>query len=288
MSFLAKIEQLNSADLTAYRPIMLDGDPVGLIWRENLARLRAHGLDLRDDGDRLVWHAPTAFAARNAILADLAATLAREGYVSGWRNEQLPLLANLHRPVRALIERAAAPVIGVCGYGVHLNGTTMRDGVPHMWIARRAATKSVEPGKLDQVAAGGIPYGIGVFENLIKESDEEAAIPAALARTAKPVGIISYTAQVENGIRADTLYNYDLELPPDFRPHNRDGEVGEFLCLPLDEVARLVRDSDEFKQNSAVVVIDYLIRHGYLTPDDTPDYPTLCRGIHRRHPQMHS
>ena len=254
MPFLTKIEQLNSADLTAYRPLILDGDPVGLIWRDNLARLRDHDLDLRDDGDRLVWHAPADFAARNAILADLAAALAREGYVSGWRNEQLPLLANLHRPVRALIERAAAPVIGVCGYGVHLNGTTMRDGVPHMWIARRAATKSVEP----------------------------------LARQARPVGIISYTAQTENGIRADTLYNYDLELPPDFRPHNRDGEVGAFHCLPLDEVARLVRDSDEFKQNSAVVVIDYLIRHGYLTPDDTPDYPALCRGIHRRHPQMQS
>ena len=206
----------------------------------------------------------------------------------GWRNEQLPLLANLHRPVRALIERAAAPVIGVCGYGVHVNGTTTRDGVPHMWIARRATTKSVEPGKLDQIAAGGIPYGIGVFANLIKESDEEAAIPEALARQARPVGIISYTAQTENGIRADTLYNYDLELPPDFRPHNRDGEVDEFLCLPLDEIARLVRDSDAFKQNSAVVVIDYLIRHGYLKPDDTPDYPALCRGIHRRHPQMHS
>ena len=79
-----------------------------------------------------------------------------------------------------------------------------------------------------------------------------------------------------------------MELPPDFRPHNRDGEVDEFLCLPLDEIARLVRDSDAFKQNSAVVVIDYLIRHGYLKPDDTPDYPALCRGIHRRHPQMHS
>ena len=239
MTYLAKIEQLNSADLAAYRPLILDGDPVGLIWRDNLARLRDHGLDLRDDGDRLIWYAPADFAARNAILAELAQALAAEGYVRGWRNEQLPLLANLHRPVRALIERAAAPVIGV-------------------------------------------------FANLIKESDEEAAIPETLARQALPVGIISYTAQTENGIRADTLYNYDLELPPDFRPHNRDGEVGEFLCLPLDEIARLVRDSDAFKQNSAVVVIDYLIRHGYLTPDDTPDYPALCRGIHRRHPQMHS
>lgn len=161
MPFLTKIEQLNSADLTAYRPLILDGDPVGLIWRDNLARLRDHDLDLRDDGDRLVWHAPADFAARNAILADLAAALAREGYVSGWRNEQLPLLANLHRPVRALIERAAAPVIGVCGYGVHLNGTTMRDGVPHMWIARRAATKSVEPGKL--VWAGIAVFGVAII-----------------------------------------------------------------------------------------------------------------------------
>ena len=288
MTYLAKIEQLNSADLAAYRQLILDGDPVGLIWRDNLARLRDHGLDLRDDGDRLIWYAPADFAARNAILAELAQALAAEGYVRGWRNEQLPLLANLHRPVRALIERAAAPVIGVCGYGVHMNGTTTRDGVPHMWIARRATTKSVEPGKLDQIAAGGIPYGIGVFANLIKESDEEAAIPEALARQARPVGIISYTAQTENGIRADLLYLYDLHLPADFRPVNSDGEVAEFLCLPLDEVARLVRETEEFKLNSSVVVIDYLIRHGYLKPDDTPDYPALCRGIHHRHPQMHS
>lgn len=286
MTYLAKIEQLNSADLAAYRPLILDGDPVGLIWRDNLARLRGHGLDLRDDGDRLIWYAPADFAARNAILAELAQALAAEGYVRGWRNEQLPLLANLHRPVRALIERAAAPVIGVCGYGVHVNGTTTRDGVPHMWIARRATTKSVEPGKLDQLAAGGIPYGIGVFANLIKESDEEAAIPEALARQARPVGIISYTAQTENGIRADLLYLYDLHLPADFRPVNRDGEVAEFLCLPLDEVARLVRETEEFKLNSAVVVIDYLIRHGYLTPDDIPDYPTLCRDIRRIHPLL--
>ena len=107
MTYLAKIEQLNSADLSAYRPLILDGDPVGLIWRDNLARLRDHGLDLRDDGDSLVWHAPADFTARNAILARLAQALAAEGYVRGWRDEQLPLLANLQRPVRALIERAA-------------------------------------------------------------------------------------------------------------------------------------------------------------------------------------
>lgn len=286
MTYLTRIQQLNSANLADYRPLILDGDTVGLIWTYNLARLHAHGIHLRAEDAHYIWDAPAGFAARNRLLADLAAALYQSGYISGWRDEKLPLLASLHHPARALIERAAAPVLGVCGYGVHINGITMRDGVPHMWIARRAANKPVEPGKLDQIAAGGIPYGIGVLANLIKESSEEAAIPETLARQAQPVGTISYTAQTENGIRADLLYLYDLHLPADFRPENRDGEVAAFLCLPIEEVARLVRDTEAFKLNSAVVVIDYLIRHGYLKPDDTPDYPALCRDIRQIHPLL--
>ena len=222
MTYLTRIQQLNNANLAEYRPLILDGDAVGLIWEHNLARLQAHGIALREEGARYIWDAPADFAARNRLLANLAAALYRSGYISGWRDEKLPLLTSLHHPARALIERAG----------------------------------------------------------------EEAAIPEVLARQARPVGTISYTAQTENGIRADLLYLYDLHLPADFRPVNRDGEVAEFLCLPLDEVARLVRETEEFKLNSAVVVIDYLIRHGYLTPDDIPEYPTLCRDIRRIHPLL--
>ena len=140
MTYLTRIQQLNSANLAEYRPLILDGDAVGLIWEHNLARLRAHGIALREEGARYIWDAPADFAARNRLLANLAAALYRSGYISGWRDEKLPLLASLHHPARALIERAAAPVLGVCGYGVHANGITERDGVPHMWIARRAAS----------------------------------------------------------------------------------------------------------------------------------------------------
>lgn len=285
MSLLDKIHQLNNVDLNEYRPLLLDDDVVGLIWQANLERLRSNGMVLYDDGSALIWQAPTDFAERNAILAQLAQTLYHNGYINGWRDERLPLLANLHRPVRALIERAAAPVLGICGYGVHLNGITERHGKMHLWVARRAANKPVEPNKLDQIAAGGIPYGIGIFANLIKESNEEAGIPESLVCQAKAVGTISYMTQTENGIRADLLYNYDLYLPADFQPYNRDGEVSEFLCLPVEEVAQIVADSDAFKLNSSVVVIDFLIRHGYLNPD-TPDYTRLCRQIHQHHPQM--
>ena len=103
MTYLTRIQQLNSA---------------------NLACLRAHGIALREEGARYIWDAPADFAARNRLLANLAAALYRSGYINGWRDEKLPLLASLHHPARALIERAAAPVLGVCGYGVHANGIT--------------------------------------------------------------------------------------------------------------------------------------------------------------------
>ena len=41
-----------------------------------------------------------------------------------------------------------------------------------------------------------------------------------------------------------------------------------------------VRDTDDFKFNCALVVIDFLIRHGLLTPDDEPDYLRLVSGLH--------
>jgi hypothetical protein len=44
-------------------------------------------------------------------------------------------------------------------------------------------------------------------------------------------------------------------------------------------VVETVRDTDDFKFNCALVVIDFLIRHGVVAPDDEPDYLTLVRGL---------
>ena len=49
MTYLTRIQQLNSANLAEYRPLILDGYAVGLIWEHNLARLQAHGIALREE-----------------------------------------------------------------------------------------------------------------------------------------------------------------------------------------------------------------------------------------------
>ena len=60
---------------------------------------------------------------------------------------------------------------------------------------------------------------------------------------------------------------------------NGDGEVAEFILLPVAEVARLVAQTDEFKLNCNLVVIDFLVRHGIINPE-TPGYLDLVQGLH--------
>ncbi len=47
---------------------------------------------------------------------------------------------------------------------------------------------------------------------------------------------------------------------------------------PLQEVARLVSETTEFKTNCNLVIIDFLVRHGLVSPEQ-PGYLTLVRGL---------
>lgn len=140
-----------------------------------------------------------------------------------------------------------------------------------------------------------------------KECAEEAGIPAELASQAVPVGAVSYTSlQVglfygqhttrpllcvpcssDNaslclmqaaGLKRDVLLCYDLQLPANFVPQPQDGEVEEFFRLPVPRVVELMATSSDFKENCCLVIIDWLVRHSYLTPD-MPGYLALVAGL---------
>jgi 8-oxo-dGTP pyrophosphatase MutT (NUDIX family) len=176
------------------------------------------------------------------------------------------------------IERAASALLGTRHFGVSLNGLVRDAGGLKMWVAKRAATKQTEPGKLDHLAAGGQPFGLGVQENLIKEVWEEAGIPAELAARAIAVGAVSFRCERPDGLIDEVVFCYDLELPADFAPVNIDGEVESFSLWPIEEVLARVRAGEDFKFNVNLVVIDLAIRHGLIAPDD-PDYQEICEGL---------
>lgn len=54
--------------------------------------------------------------------------------------------------------------------------------LPAQWVARRSKTKSMWPGMLDHMVAGGLPHGISPLENVFKECQEEARRRRPLTR----------------------------------------------------------------------------------------------------------
>lgn len=54
-----------------------------------------------------------------------------------------------------LVERAAAPLLGIKGYGVHMNGYVCKDDSLYLWVATRSTSKPTWPEHLDHIAAGG-------------------------------------------------------------------------------------------------------------------------------------
>ncbi|MGH7213050.1 MAG: NUDIX hydrolase, partial [Acetobacteraceae bacterium] len=163
-------------------------------------------------------------------------------------------------PVLAQVDRGALPVLGIEAVGVHVNGLVQRTDGVHLWVARRAADKALDTGKLDHVVAGGVPAGLTAAETLVKEAAEEAAIPPELARRALPVGTITYAMERPEGLRRDILRCYDLALPTGFSPRAADGEVESFELWPLTRVLAVVRETDDFKFNVNLVLIDLFLR----------------------------
>jgi NUDIX domain len=124
------------------------------------------------------------------------------------------------------------------------------------------------------------PHGIGLHDNVIKESQEEAGIPEALACQAIAAGAVSYMSGGSSGfgMKRDVLFVFDLELPESFVPQPMDGEVESFELMPVERVLEVVAETDEYKDNCNLVLIDFFIRHGRIAAD-SPGYLTLLTSI---------
>jgi 8-oxo-dGTP pyrophosphatase MutT (NUDIX family) len=282
VSLLDRVRECARFSPGRYLPFRVDGARLGRVERTLAAELRRFAKVFRVSDDAVdLAPAVTGHDRRTEMVDEVLRALRDEGLVKGWRDEPYPVATAFSAPPLFVMERAAVPLFGVKGYGVHVNGWVDDGGAVKMWVGRRSLTKPTGPGKLDQVVAGGQPAGISVADNLIKECAEEAAIPPALARKAKAVGTVSYLTERPEGLRDDVLFDYDLELPVDFTPVNADGEVADFYLWPIERVIETLERSDAFKFNSGLVAVDFLVRRGFVRPDRA-DYVAIVEGLHAR------
>ena len=202
-------------------------------------------------------------ASRSRALAEFAKQLYELGYVTGWRNEKFSywedhvigtgpqcLEPTSLLPTAFEMERSAFRFFGLRSHAVHVNGFT-NEG--HMWCGRRALTKPTDPGMLDNVAAGGLPVGESLQTCAVREIAEEAGLYETLALTAVSHGHVSSCRVVATGLHHETLWVYNLLVPPDVTPVNQDGEVSEFTCLSPKQVVDAIA-SDAFTVDAACVI----------------------------------
>lgn len=219
-------------------PLALGARRIGWLRPELAARLAAWPTVFAATPERVTLLKPDA-------LMPVLEELAEDGFIPGWRNERYRIEDLFD------IERAAARPFGLTTQAVHVNG--IAGG--RMWLARRSATKPIDPGILDNLVGGGLTAGLTAEQVLVKEAWEEAGIAADLARQARFGGTTSVLREVPEGVQSETVHIYDLELPESFQPQNQDGEVSEFKLLTFAEVER-----ETLTYEATIVARDYFSR----------------------------
>ncbi|KAI2622847.1 hypothetical protein GGS21DRAFT_534360 [Xylaria nigripes] len=198
------------------------------------------------------------------------------------------------------VERLAMPLFGIILAGAHMiayrrsRAPNNANGViSGLWIPRRAKHLISSPGMLDVTVAGGITAGFTALETIIKEAGEEASLSPNLVRTrVQSTGVLTYvgstdtshSGKFESGLLCPSIiYTHDIELPEDVVPKPHDGEVEGYTLMNIVDVQAALLN-DEFKPDSAIVIIDFFIRHGIINADNERDLIQINEQMHRRLP----
>ena len=279
----ARLARAGTVPDVGFRRFVAGGAEVGVVDDRRTARLaRFDCFDVSASAVCLDAQLATP-DARTKTIAEVAATLRSEGALPAWRDEAYAVATTFGQAPLFLIERGAARYFGVVTYAAHVNGIVRASGTTRMWLARRSHDKAVDPGLLDNLVGGGIAATLRVDETVVKEAWEEAGIAAPLARCAQPAGMVCSRRPMFDGLQREILFVHDLTLPPEFVPRNQDGEAIEHRLVTLDEAARSIAvdtGDDEVTVESSLAVLDYLVRHGEIRPDQ-PRYARLAGLLHQ-------
>lgn len=256
-----------AVDLTAgLTPLRVAGYTVGWLhpaWRERALQAPT---PFRWHNDALTVVATIeTFASRSAALAQWGESARERWQLPGWRNERVVIRDARASPLFG-IERALLRPLGLQLRSAQASVWSMTVAGPLIWIARRSASKPVEPGKLDALVAGGIAGLDAALPTLIRECQEEAGIPEVLARLASPAGELNmaYAADYDGlpVLHRERIALFDLELPPYFMPVVNDGEHEAIVPMTPGEALSSIREGG-WTREGAQATIDLIRRKGW-------------------------
>lgn len=243
-----------------------------------------------------MFHKPAAEQKRSELVAATTHYLRTNKtfkILKNWRNEIWPVYGR-NGELLFSMERSAVGLFGYMRYGIHLIAHVRCPSAPHgikLWVPKRSKVKSAWPGLFDNTVAGGLMTDENPFECVIREAEEEASLPEYIIREhAKLAGTVKYIFMTESrpGIDEGYVYPecqwvYDLELPDDLIPEPNDGEVESFSLCTVDEVRQQLA-AGRWKPNCAVIILDFFVRRGILTPENEPHFDEIETRLRRKMP----
>lgn len=159
--------------------------------------------------------------------------------------------------------------------------------ISHWHGERRAASKRLTDAPLFVIDRCAAPYfGIRIYDQHVNGIVcDKQRMRLWVAKRSKTKW--NYPGKLDNFVAGAVGFGRDfaLFLSKEFRPICRDGEVDKFFLLPIETVAKKVKTTNEFKSNCNLVIIHFLIRHGFITPYD-PDYEQLIVSLHMPTPRL--
>ena len=207
------------------------------------------------------------FARRSAALAGWAAQARERWSLPGWRDERVVVREDVDGRPLFCIERALLRPLGLPLRSVLACAWTRAPDGPRTWVARRAAHKPVDPGRLDALVAGGIAGFDDPLSTLLRECAEEAGIGPALARAAVPAGTLdlAYPTACDGlpAVHRERILLFDLELPPDVVPTPVDAEHESIVAMGVSEALASIA-AGGWTREGAQATTDLLLRIGAL------------------------
>jgi 8-oxo-dGTP pyrophosphatase MutT (NUDIX family) len=280
----ARLEPLLQPPTGVYYPFIVDNRALGWIDAARARRLSWFDETLVVSADSVRFtDAIDTPPARSEAIDGIARALSEEGLLSAWRGERYAVVDEFGEAPAFELERCAARYFGIRTFAAHVNGIVDSGPAARLWFGRRSPAKAIDPGMLDNLVGGGIPAGASIAATVIKESWEEAGIPASLAVRAQPAATLTLCRAHPLGLERETVFAHDLELPRDFSPAPIDGEVVEFRLATVADAARLIaqRDgSDIVTADASLVVLDWMLRNGAIAdPGNRAALAALCTAI---------
>ncbi|ROW11780.1 hypothetical protein VPNG_04930 [Cytospora leucostoma] len=228
------------------------------------------------------------------VVGDDEASRSEDGrfaVLSRWRGEVNPILGP-DSEVLFSVERAAAAMLGIVQYGIHLSTACLqlrrRNKTPSICISKRSQNIANYSGILDNTVAGGYRTGEDPLQTVIREAEQEASIPASLVRSsARPCGTISYFNYLDKYftgekylVQPEVEYMYKMEAPEGLVPRPNDDEVEWFQLWDTDKIKDGLAQG-LFEPSYALVLLDFFIRHSVLDTMSEPYYAEIVAGLHR-------